>query len=54
MSAVIVAIGQSVESAELRITNDELWLEAFQAKLKKDERPVEVLATRRTRPSGIS
>ncbi len=41
VSALIVVIGQLVEDAEIQVTDDQLWLQAFQAKLKKDEGPPE-------------
>jgi hypothetical protein len=44
MSAVVAMIGQSVEDAEVRVTDDQRWLQAFQAKLKKDRNPAETPA----------
>jgi hypothetical protein len=46
ISAMIGVIGQSVEDAERQVTNDQLWLQAFQAKLKKDEGSVETRVLR--------
>lgn len=40
MSVTIDLIGRLVDDAQLQITNDQRWLQAFQSKLKKDEHPV--------------
>ena len=55
MSAVIVVIGQLVQDAELQVTNDQVWLQAFQAKLKRDEGSAEVRVLRTTNANrGVS
>ena len=46
MSAVVAVIGQLVEDAELQVTDDQRWLQAFQAKLKRDEGSVETRVLR--------
>ena len=40
MSVTIDLIGRSVQAAQLQITRDQLWLQAFESKLKRDESPV--------------
>ncbi len=37
MAATIDLIGRSVQDAQLQITRDQLWLQAVESKLKKDE-----------------
>jgi len=51
VSALIVVIGQLVEDAEIQVTDDQLWLQAFQAKLKKDEGPPEARVLRTVNPN---
>jgi len=40
MSVTIDLIGRSVQDAQLQITRDQLWLQAFESKLKNDKSPV--------------
>jgi len=55
MSAVIVVIVQLVQDAEGQVTYDQRWLQAFQAKLEKDERSVHAHVLRTTSaPQGGS